>query len=284
MAAGEWVSVSAQNELIQRELDIERRELLTNPAAETAELVADVRRRRHGAGASPRAAADVMREPAEALAVHARAELGIDPAHMASPWQAAAASMLCFLLGAILPVLPVARLGDGHRADGGLGRHRRRRRRRRRVRSSAGSPTVDRPIDRPPGADRARRLRHDLPHRAGRRHQRVSRSRRSTALAATASGSLAEHGEVAHLATGPGRRLAVEVQTGVGLGEDGVPTGFTSGPPVAEQVDHGDRTRRQLRARPGPDRRPPAPAARTGWCVRRRGSSGRCCAASAPAR
>lgn len=106
MAAGEWVSVSAQNELIERELGVERRELLANPEDETEELVqmyvAD--------GMEPEnarnAAADVMREPAEALAVHARAELGIDPAHLASPWQAAVASMLCFLLGAILPVLP----------------------------------------------------------------------------------------------------------------------------------------------------------------------------------
>ncbi|MET0325345.1 MAG: VIT1/CCC1 transporter family protein [Ilumatobacteraceae bacterium] len=106
MAAGEWVSVSAQNELIERELGIERRELLVNPTAETEELVQmyvdDGMELDHARSA----AADVMREPGEALAVHARAELGIDPAHLASPWQAAAASMLCFLLGAILPVLP----------------------------------------------------------------------------------------------------------------------------------------------------------------------------------
>ncbi|MEY2609824.1 MAG: hypothetical protein RLZZ128_473, partial [Actinomycetota bacterium] len=38
MAAGEWVSVSAQNELITREIDIERRELHVNTAAETQEL------------------------------------------------------------------------------------------------------------------------------------------------------------------------------------------------------------------------------------------------------
>ena len=40
MAAGEWVSISAQNELIYRELDIERRELVHNTESETAELAA----------------------------------------------------------------------------------------------------------------------------------------------------------------------------------------------------------------------------------------------------
>ena len=53
-----------------------------------------------------RAAADVMRRPEEALAVHARAELGVDPDSLASPWRAAASSLVCFLFGALLPVLP----------------------------------------------------------------------------------------------------------------------------------------------------------------------------------
>ena len=106
MAAGEWISVSAQNELIQRELEIERREIVGNPSAETAELV----RMYEADGMDPehaeRAAADVMRAPDEALAVHARAELGVDPRKLASPAKAAGSSFVCFLLGAILPVLP----------------------------------------------------------------------------------------------------------------------------------------------------------------------------------
>jgi VIT1/CCC1 family predicted Fe2+/Mn2+ transporter len=40
MAAGEWVSVTSQNDLIGRELEIERRELRHNTAHETAELAA----------------------------------------------------------------------------------------------------------------------------------------------------------------------------------------------------------------------------------------------------
>jgi VIT1/CCC1 family predicted Fe2+/Mn2+ transporter len=106
MAAGEWISVSAQNELIERELDIERRELAHNPTAETEELAGMY----EADGMSPeharRAAADVMRRPEEALAVHARAELGVDPGRLASPLRAASSSLVCFLFGALLPVLP----------------------------------------------------------------------------------------------------------------------------------------------------------------------------------
>lgn len=106
MAAGEWISVSAQNELIERELEVERRELRRNPAAETDELAGMY----EADGMSPehaqRAAADVMRRPEEALAVHARAELGVDPGSLASPTRAALSSLVCFLFGALLPVMP----------------------------------------------------------------------------------------------------------------------------------------------------------------------------------
>ena len=55
MAAGEWVSVRAQNELIERELEIERRSLAENPEAETRELAAIFRDR----GLDPEQAAQV---------------------------------------------------------------------------------------------------------------------------------------------------------------------------------------------------------------------------------
>jgi VIT1/CCC1 family predicted Fe2+/Mn2+ transporter len=106
MAAGEWISVSAQNELVTRELEIERRELRVNTAAETHELAKIY----EGHGIEPdraaAAAADVMRKPDVALAVHAREELGVDPGVLPSPWQAAVLSLVCFLFGAILPVIP----------------------------------------------------------------------------------------------------------------------------------------------------------------------------------
>jgi vacuolar iron transporter family protein len=106
MAAGEWVSISAQNDLIRRELEVERRELERHPVAETVELAGMYEAHGMTPDQARRAAADVMRQPDEALIVHAREELGVDPEGLASPWQAAALSLVCFLLGALAPVIP----------------------------------------------------------------------------------------------------------------------------------------------------------------------------------
>jgi VIT1/CCC1 family predicted Fe2+/Mn2+ transporter len=106
MAAGEWVSITSQNDLIERELDIERRELVRNVEHETEELAAVYES--HGMGSERAAAAahEVMQQPEAALAVHAREELGIDPDSLPSPLGAAALSLVCFLFGALLPVVP----------------------------------------------------------------------------------------------------------------------------------------------------------------------------------
>jgi VIT1/CCC1 family predicted Fe2+/Mn2+ transporter len=106
MAAGEWVSIAAQNDLIAREIDVERRELAHDPAAETAELAAIYAAHGMEPEQAERAAADVMRRPEEALVVHAREELGVDPQSLMSPWRAAALSLVCFLFGAVLPLIP----------------------------------------------------------------------------------------------------------------------------------------------------------------------------------
>ncbi|HEX3089320.1 MAG TPA: VIT1/CCC1 transporter family protein [Ilumatobacteraceae bacterium] len=106
MAAGEWVSISAQNELVERELDVERRELKHNTASETAELAAMYEGHGMTRQIALDAANDVMRKPEAALAVHAREELGVDPDQLGSPWSAAALSLVCFLVGALLPVIP----------------------------------------------------------------------------------------------------------------------------------------------------------------------------------
>lgn len=106
MAAGEWVSVTSQNDLIERELAIERRELKHNIEHETEELAA--RYESHGIGAERAAAAaeEVMRQPEIALAVHAREELGVDPDDLPSAMSAAGLSLVCFLFGAFLPLVP----------------------------------------------------------------------------------------------------------------------------------------------------------------------------------
>jgi vacuolar iron transporter family protein len=111
MAAGEWVSISAQNEMVYRELAVERRELAHNTVSETAELAAMYEGHGMTRQIALDAAADVMREPEAALVVHVREELGVDPNELGSPWTAAGLSLVCFLVGALLPVIPW--FGDG---------------------------------------------------------------------------------------------------------------------------------------------------------------------------
>ena len=106
MAAGEWVSVSSQNDLIERELTIERRELANNTEHETEELAAIYVTHGIEPERAAAAAADVMRRPDTALAVHAREEFGIDPDDLPSAFWAAALSFVCFSFGALLPLVP----------------------------------------------------------------------------------------------------------------------------------------------------------------------------------
>lgn len=106
MAAGEWVSVTSQNDLIERELDIERRELVHNTVHETEELAAIYESHGMGRDRAAAAAAEVMQQPETALAVHAREELGVDPDDLPSALGAAGLSLVCFLFGALLPLVP----------------------------------------------------------------------------------------------------------------------------------------------------------------------------------
>lgn len=106
MAAGEYTSVASQRELVEAELDVERRELRKHPADEEREL-ADLYMSR---GVEPDLAREVARQlskdPEQALEIHAREELGIDPGDLPSPTVAAVSSFGSFALGALLPLLP----------------------------------------------------------------------------------------------------------------------------------------------------------------------------------
>jgi VIT1/CCC1 family predicted Fe2+/Mn2+ transporter len=106
MAAGEFVSVSSQNELVEAEVDKERRELASNAAAEQAELVGMLRRRGISLATARQAAAEISAHPDKALAVHAFEELGVDPSDLPSPLVAAGASLVAFAVGATFPLLP----------------------------------------------------------------------------------------------------------------------------------------------------------------------------------
>lgn len=106
MAAGEYVSMKAQAELVERELDIERRSIEEQPDAEIKELAAIYRHRGIEAGHAESMAEAIMADPEVALEVHAREELGIDPSGTGDPVGAAISSFAAFAVGAMLPLIP----------------------------------------------------------------------------------------------------------------------------------------------------------------------------------
>ncbi len=106
MAAGEYVSLRAQAELVERELEIERRSIAENPEAETAELAAIYRERGLDPDHADQVAEGLMADPEVALDVHAREELGVNPTQLGNPMVASASSFGSFALGAFVPLVP----------------------------------------------------------------------------------------------------------------------------------------------------------------------------------
>ena len=101
MAAGEYVSVSSQEDTENADILREKRELEEMPEIELQELAKIYEKR----GVSKETALQVATELTahDALAAHARDELGINEITQAKPLQAALASFGSFALGALLP-------------------------------------------------------------------------------------------------------------------------------------------------------------------------------------
>lgn len=114
MAAGEYVSVSSQSDTEQADLARERMELAGDAASERKELAAIYVERGLDAALAAQVADQLMAR--DALAAHARDELGISETISAQPVQAALTSAATFAVGAALPLLvvlvaPAASLG-----------------------------------------------------------------------------------------------------------------------------------------------------------------------------
>lgn len=105
MALGEYTSVRAANEQLATEVAKERKELVRNPVAEANEL-AQVWIDRGLPSDLAHQVANVLRDnPDEALRIHVREELGVDPDSKPSPWLAAISSFICFAVGAFVPLV-----------------------------------------------------------------------------------------------------------------------------------------------------------------------------------
>lgn len=103
MAAGEYVSVSSQADAEKADIDLEKKSLLEDYNYEVEELAAIYERRGLSADLAKQVTQQLMAH--DALAAHARDELGLAENARARPVQAAVFSAGTFTIGAILPLL-----------------------------------------------------------------------------------------------------------------------------------------------------------------------------------
>jgi vacuolar iron transporter family protein len=106
MAVGEYVSMRAQVELLERLLVEEREAIRTNPEREQALLEDTLQRHGFNEATARAATKELSRDPERALAVYSRAVLGVNPEELGSPWTSAVSSLLTFAFGALVPLLP----------------------------------------------------------------------------------------------------------------------------------------------------------------------------------
>ena len=112
MAVGEYTSVASQSEAAAHEVARERREIIANPEAETNELAQMYVDKGVDEHLAREVARQIHLDVDNAVKVHAREELGVDPHDLASPMLAAVSSFIAFGLGALVPLLPYL-LGAG---------------------------------------------------------------------------------------------------------------------------------------------------------------------------
>jgi vacuolar iron transporter family protein len=106
MAAGEYISVRSQSEQAMAEIETERNEIARRPLAEERELAGMYVEKGLDPALAREVARQLSRDPAVALDVHVREELGLDPGALPSATLAAGSSFVSFAIGAFLPLLP----------------------------------------------------------------------------------------------------------------------------------------------------------------------------------
>jgi VIT1/CCC1 family predicted Fe2+/Mn2+ transporter len=105
MAAGEYVSVQSQADTEHADIAREKHELERQPEHELDELTSIYVGRGLDQPLARQVAEQLM--SGDALGAHARDELGITETLRARPLQAALASAIAFVVGAIVPILAV---------------------------------------------------------------------------------------------------------------------------------------------------------------------------------
>jgi VIT1/CCC1 family predicted Fe2+/Mn2+ transporter len=113
MALGEYVSVSSQSDSQRALIAKEKRELEEMPEEELAELASLYESKGLSAETAQQVALELTAH--DALAAHLDAELHITEGEVASPWHAAIASAISFVIGAALPLAAILLLPEAIR-------------------------------------------------------------------------------------------------------------------------------------------------------------------------
>jgi VIT1/CCC1 family predicted Fe2+/Mn2+ transporter len=112
MAVGEYVSISAQVELLQSLLADFRQHLSCCPEDAREEIEQFIRKGGVMQATAHNASKQISMVPDRALATYARS-LGFDPQELGSPWGSALSSFFTFAGGAVVPLLPWFFLNGG---------------------------------------------------------------------------------------------------------------------------------------------------------------------------
>ena len=106
MATGEYISVRSQRDVYQHQIRRESARLNDSPEYGIALLERIYRLKGLTDDEASEVARRIMLDPDVALDTIVREDLGLSPSSMGSPFGAASSSLVAFVLGAIVPVLP----------------------------------------------------------------------------------------------------------------------------------------------------------------------------------
>lgn len=113
MAVGEYISVRSQRELLDHQLEFERRQIRDTPGQEREILARVYRSRGFTEGEASQFVDRVFMDPEHAATLLIFEEVGLDARSIGSPAAAAGSSFVAFTLGALVPLVPYLLLGGG---------------------------------------------------------------------------------------------------------------------------------------------------------------------------
>ncbi|MBX6352613.1 MAG: VIT1/CCC1 transporter family protein [Thermoflavifilum sp.] len=106
MGAGAWLATKSENELMEGELEAERREIQADPAHEVEELALLYELKGFSPDEARRIADHIAQDEEQFLKTMAQEELGIHEVSRGNPWRSALFGGASTLVGGLIPLVP----------------------------------------------------------------------------------------------------------------------------------------------------------------------------------